>query len=123
MAHTDPQIMAEQLAADLQAKLQIRRGETLAEKLPRARTLLPRPVHRAAAEVAAAAARSAHPKLRKQVDLPAVQAAFQKTQTYLKGIDPKKRRGDMLLSMAASVSVNLLLLAGVLAALIYLMPV
>lgn len=115
--------MADDLARQLREKLAVRRGDTLAEKLPRARTLLPKSVRQAAQLVAAAAERSAHPKLHKQVDLPAVRAAHKLVAQHLAGIDPKARRVDAALGIAANLTVNLALLAIGLVAVTRLLPI
>jgi hypothetical protein len=111
MTVVDPQNLANELAGLLHAKLGIRRGDTLLQKLPLARALLPRAVQRAARVVAEAAKLSGHPKLMKRVDLPAVVAAHRLVADHLRRVDPKERRKDVLLGVALSLAVNLLLLA------------
>ena len=55
--------------------------------------------------------------------LPAVTAAHKRVIQHLSTIDPKSRRVDMALGIAASLSVNLLLLAVGLIALSAALPV
>ena len=110
MSAEDPRNMATDLAALLHEKLGIRRGETVAQKLPLARTLLPRSVHRAARQVADAARLSGHPRLMKQVDAQAVQAAYKLAAGHLRRLDPKERRKGILLGAAVGLAVNLLIL-------------
>ncbi|MEM9967207.1 MAG: hypothetical protein AAF755_03805 [Pseudomonadota bacterium] len=51
---------------------------------------------------------STHPKLRRQVDMAAVQRSHQQILRYLKTVDPADRRRGQLLALAGAVAFNLL---------------
>ena len=102
--------MAGELSSLMGSKARLRGGD-LASKLARARRSLPRAVREEAGEIARAAALSAHPKLRRQIDAERAERAFARVRAHLGAMDPKAARRTAMLNMAAAVSFVFIVLA------------
>ncbi len=103
---------AEHLANLIEERLGIR-GSGLEAKLRRAGRLLPRRVQRDAARLLEAQRLQAHPKLARQVNDGAIQAACRNVEAYLATVDPKSRRMDGIVSLLSSNAINLLATASI----------
>lgn len=103
--------MTGDLAGLMHSQLGLRKGKTLEDKLSRGERLLPRRLRREARILVDGAARSTHPKMRKQLDLPRMERAYADLHAHLSAIDPVKRRVDRLLGILAGIAFNFLLIA------------
>lgn len=94
----------------LQEKLGVQ-GKSLGHALRRAGRRLPRAMRRQAAVLQRAEAMAAHPRLARQVDRRDVDAAYRALSAHLKAIDVAAARRDRLLSLAAAIAFNILVIA------------
>ncbi len=89
-------------------------GDGLAAKLRQAGYRLPRPVRRAGRQLVAASQKSANPRLMKQIDQEALRRAHRRCLTYLRRIDPARRRArlraEALLDLGTKVAISAALL-------------
>lgn len=99
------------LRQQLDAKLGVK-GRDLPQALRRAGHRLPRRVRAKAAIFAAAEQRVGHPKLARQIDGPAVRAAFGEVSAHLRAIDAVDARRGRILGLAGVVAFNVLLILG-----------
>ena len=83
-------------------------GPTFDIRVQRAKARLPRSVHRAALEVAAAHQIAQSPKLRVQLDHDAIASAYDLCFTHLRGLNRAKRRKGVILDTAARIAFALL---------------
>lgn len=123
MSETDPQYMADEIAALMKERLGLSRGESLGVKIILSRSLLPRHIRKAAAVVDKAAQQATHPKLAKQIDMIEVRAAHRVVVDHLRKVDPKERRRGMVLGAAASLAINMLFLIVGMLLLLPLLPI
>lgn len=107
----DINALSDELAEKLGEKLGAKRGDFRA-RMARAGRRLPRAVRRDAKVIDAALKLSAHPKLRRRINLAETQAAHQRIAAHLDGIDRKAQRMDFLLGVLGSLAFNMLLFAG-----------
>lgn len=112
MARTD------RLAQLLEERLDVR-GKSFDAKLRKAGRLLPRHLRMKGRMLADATARADHPRLLRQLDEAALDLAANDLERYLLSIDPWDRRKNIFLSWSASLSFNLLLVAGFVFALLW----
>ena len=91
-------------------------GPTLARRLKRAGRRLPRAVRAAGAEIVAVQAMAENPRLSRLVASERTDAAFATLEAHLKGIDPADRRRGVLLSLAAAVVLDLMIVAALVVA-------
>ena len=104
------QQMADRVSALMEERLGTR-GKDLAAKLHRAGRRLPRKVRAAGDELAKAALMAQNPKLLLQIDHDATARAYDICLKHLSGINPRLRRLDGLVAVAASIAFSLLVLA------------
>lgn len=107
----DPKdIAAKSLAirTQLEAKLGVK-SRDLSQAMRRAGRRLPRGVRAQVAVLTQAEARAGHPKLARQLDAAAVQAAFGDVTAHLHSIDAADARKGRILGLAGAVAFNLLL--------------
>lgn len=97
-----------ELAEMMRERLGVR-GEGLAAKLRRAGRTLPRPVRRAGDMLVETERRTAHPKLRRQVDPQALTEAEAVLRSHLEGIDRADRRRGYWIGVLTPLAFNLLL--------------
>lgn len=109
------QQMADRVAALMEERLGAK-GKGLAAKLHRAGRRLPRKVRAAGEELAQAAAMAQNPKLLLQIDHDAMSAAYDTCIKHLAAINPRIRRMDGLVAVAASVAFSVLAVAVILIA-------
>ncbi len=102
---------ARRLATLIEERLGVR-GRGLEVKLRRAGRSLPRYVRREAAQIVQAMQLSANPKLARQVDPSGIEKAFRKCESWLKTVDPKERRKDVILGFLGVNAFNLLVISG-----------
>ncbi len=102
---------ADRLAALIEERLGVR-GNGLEAKLNRAGRRLPRWVRREAGRLVEARRMAAHPKLMRRTDPDALDRAFGRCESWLRGIDPAERRKDRILGPLAVNAFNLLVVAG-----------
>lgn len=95
-------------ASDMVAEKIGPKGPDLARQARKAGRRLPNAIRADLRRLAEAKGLSAHPKLSRQIDPKAVDAAFTRTIEYLKEIDPADRRKGALLSWLGDNAVNLL---------------
>ena len=91
-------------------------GTGLRRKMNKAGRQLPKWVRRDAETLLEAELIAGHPKMMMKADPERYSRAYKRIRTWLKGIDPNKRRTDRILGMIGSISFNLLLFAGLLIA-------
>ena len=99
------------LSADIDTRLEKRFGARrgpLLKRLRKAGGGVPKRLARDAAVIGQAVELDHHPKLRKRVDGPAVQAAHDRIARHLDSIDPKERRKDFWLGLLGSLAFNIL---------------
>ncbi|MFT6911442.1 MAG: hypothetical protein ACJAQW_000036 [Paracoccaceae bacterium] len=108
--------MTRTLAQLMQTRLGVRRGATFRAKIDHAGRLLPPSLRREALFLIETEQRTAHPKLRMQIDPARVMHAYKGLSAYLRGLDPADRRKGIVLGALASLSFNLLLFGGALTA-------
>lgn len=87
------------------------KGKTLQDALRRAGRQLPRSLRKGGAVLARAEAMAAHPKLARQIDRREVDLAHKALATHLKAIDVADARKGRLLSLAAAIAFNILVIA------------
>jgi hypothetical protein len=110
---TDPQELETEIAglrAAMREKLGVRAG-TLQQAHTSAKRLLPRRVYRSFALLEKAEPYLAHPKLSRTLDHKALTAAQADPRAYLDGIDLADRRKGWWLSLAGSISFNMIALS------------
>lgn len=105
----DPAIQkhCEEIRILIEERLKIK-GRTLAQALKRAGRLLPKWAQRDGRYLVKAQELTAHPKLRLMIDDAKVVKAHQALVDHLKTIDPADRRKGKILSLAGSISFNLI---------------
>ena len=101
---------ADQLAVLIEKKLGIR-GKTLEAKLTKAGRLLPGWAHKEARCLIQAQHFATHPKLAMQADTSRLEKGLRRCETWLKSIDPAKRRKDRILGFMGTSAANMLLVA------------
>lgn len=106
------------LAELMRDRLGIRRGTTLEAKLRHAGRLLPRAERAAGRRLVAAERLWPNPRLRRRIDIAAIEADTARLRTFLERIDPADRRRGLILGILATLAFNFLLLAA--AAIAYL---
>lgn len=87
-------------------------GQGLERKLKRAGRLLPGWVRRDAARLVDAGQLAANPKLARQIDVAALDAAQARITRYLEAQDPREKRTTARLHMAGGLAFRLLIVAG-----------
>jgi hypothetical protein len=100
------------LAALMRARLGIRRGATLEEKLRHAGRLLPRAERRAGRLLVEAERIWPNPRLRRRLDPAALAAAEARLRGWLEAVDRAERRKAVLLGVLATIVVDALLVVG-----------
>jgi len=100
------------LAALMRARLGIRRGATLEEKLRHAGRLLPRAERRAGRLLAEAERSWPNPRLRRRLDPAALAAAEARLRGWLETVDRAERRKAVLLGILATIVADALLVVG-----------
>ena len=111
---------AEDISALLTRVYKIK-GATLAQKLKRARRVLPRGVFRDCQDIANALPNMGHPKLETVLDYPRLMAAQKRALAHLKGIDVRDMRWGKFLNFLGALAFNLILAAAFFAVLIALL--
>lgn len=96
----------------MQQKLNVR-GRNLAQCLRRAGRQLPKSARTSGATLVQAEMLSDNPKTARQVDVHAVDTAYEHLRGHLAGIDVGERRKARLLSLAAAVVGNLIVVVSV----------
>lgn len=107
--------MADRVAALMEERLGIR-GSTLADKLDSGGRRLPRRIRREAEYLAGAAGQAADPAQLAQLDHPRIARAYDACVTHLTRIGPLGRYRAALLALSGRLSVNLLILAAIVVA-------
>lgn len=108
----------ERLSQLLEERLDIH-GKSFEVKLRRAGRLLPRHLRVKGRMLADATSRADHPRLLRQLDEAALDLAATDLERYLLSIDPWVRRKNIFLNWSASLSFNLLMVAGLVFALLW----
>jgi hypothetical protein len=106
--------MTEKLALMMREKLGIRRGKTFAGKIRIGGRLLPRNLRREAKYLIDTQARTAHPKLQKQIDMTRARTAFKQIEKHLAAIDTADQWKGYILGIVAPLTFNFLLIFGAL---------
>ena len=88
-------------------------GVSLEQKLKRAGRRLPRWVRRDAARLIEAGERAANPKLARQIDVAALNAAHKRMTRYLQNTDFDARRKTARINLAAGIVFKILLVGAV----------
>ena len=102
--------LLERISSLLREKLGIR-GNSLEERVRHAGRTLPRYVRRAAAELVNAERMAQQPKMLLRLDPQQVSAAYHTCVTYLEGIDERALKNKALFGFAASVIVQVFVIA------------
>jgi len=102
---------ADEIASLIETRLGVR-GRGLDKKLKRAGRLMPRWVRREAAQLVQAQRLTGYPKLMMQTDPATLDSAYRKCETWLKSVDPGKRRKDRILSFLGTNAANFLMISG-----------
>ncbi len=102
---------ADHLAALMEERLGIR-GNGLRAKLRRAGRLLPSDMRRQAGILLTALDVQNHPKLARQMDERAIDAACRAIEDHLSAINPTERRIDRVIDILSSAALVLLVTAG-----------
>lgn len=118
MSGASIQQMADRVAQLMEERLKLR-GQGLAEKLRRGGRGLPKRLREAGTVLAEAAALAQNPKLQAQIDHELVAAAYDSCLKELGGVNAGERRMTALVNFLASVTVSLMLLAALVAGLLY----
>lgn len=118
MSGASVQQMADRVAELMEQRLRLR-GKGLEEKLRRGGRAVPRRLREAAAVLVEAAELARNPKRMQLVDHEMVAAAYDSCLSQLGAIRPGERRKTAALNMLASAAFSLLVLAGLVAALLY----
>ena len=100
------------LAALMRARLGIRRGATLEEKLRHAGRLLPRAERRAGRLLVEAERIWPNPRLRRRLDPAALAAAEARLRGWLEAVDRAERRRAVVMGVLATIVVDALLVVG-----------
>lgn len=108
---------ADQVAREMGRKLGLR-GRDLAAKLRRSRGMLPGHVKAEAMILADAARKGRDPRLQAQIDLGRASRAHLQCMAWLRTVNPRERRWNRFLDWAASLALQLLILAGAMVVLI-----
>ena len=112
--------MTDKLALMMREKMGVRSGKTFAGKMRIAGRLLPRNLRREAKFLIDTQARTAHPKLQKQVDMTRARAAFVQIEKHLAAIDTADQWKGYVLGIVAPLAFNVLLIfAAVITYLVY----
>jgi hypothetical protein len=106
------QQMADRIAGLMEERLGVR-GKGLSEKMRRGGRLLPRSVRAQAKELAELSEKSKNPKLLVQIDQTRVATCYDTCLRYLSAQRHGSARLRMLLSIAATLALGFLVLAGV----------
>lgn len=112
------QQMADRIAGLMEERLRAK-GNGLADKLARNRSALPRSIHAAAADLAKAAEQAQNPKLFRLLDQEATAANYDLCLRHLNGLNKWQRRRAFTESWALSLTVSLMILAALIAALLH----
>lgn len=107
MAETEITALAERAAELMRQRLGASAGDLPGALRQRGRRL-PRPVRRAAQELAEAAALAGHPRLRQRLDRKRAEQAGARVLSYLEPLGRAERRRRLALSMLGSVAFGLL---------------
>ncbi len=107
MAEVTVEQLAQNIANEMETRMGIG-GRGLAAKLHRGGRLMPRSVRADAKRIAEALPLVRHPKLIRQVDVARLEAAERRVLAWLKTVDPRERRLDMVLGMAGGVALSIL---------------
>ncbi|WP_372604635.1 hypothetical protein [Actibacterium sp.] len=99
--------MAAQISAEIEARLHVR-GPDLKTQLRRVGRRMPGYVRRDARAVAEAQAQADHPKLARQLDLPRLEVAERRVMAWLKTVDPKARRKELLFSIFGGAALSVM---------------
>jgi ATP-dependent exoDNAse (exonuclease V) alpha subunit len=99
------------LAQKLQARLDLRRAATLAEAVQAAGRRLPKPERKAARQLVEAEGYWGHPKLRRQLDGPALDAAAARLRRWIEAKERAERRRGMVIGILATLAFNFLVIA------------
>ena len=91
----------------LETRLGIKSGD-IAARLRKATRHMPRRVKGRVRMLLDAMDMAGHPKLRLMLDMPALDAAASEVADWLQSVDPAERRKDLILSILASLSFNLI---------------
>lgn len=110
MQHSDITAKIRAIQRLLEQKFGVR-SRTLAKGLRRAGRRLPKAVHQDGQALIKAEVLVRNPKVRYQLDLAAVEAAFERMQTHLKAIDvTDRRKGTFLKLLGTAVSQFLIII-------------
>lgn len=118
MSGASIQQMADRVAQLMEDRLKLR-GKGLQEKLRRGGRLVPKRLREAGTVLAEAAALAQNPKLQARIDHEMVAAAYDSCLKELGGVNAGERRMTALVNFLASVTVSLMLLAALVAGLLY----
>lgn len=118
MSGASIQQMADRVAQLMEERLKLR-GQGLAEKLRRGRGRLPKRLRDAAAVLSEAATLAQNPKLQARIDHEMVAAAYDSCLRQLGRVNAGERRKTAALNILASAAFSLLLLAALVAGLLY----
>tara|TARA_R110002095_G_scaffold210915_3_gene198509 strand:+ start:533 stop:907 length:375 start_codon:yes stop_codon:yes gene_type:complete len=110
-SHKEITAKAEALRRQLHIKLGVQ-AQDLEQALRKAGRRLPRRVRGQGARLVAAQKMAGNPKLARQMDGPALSRAYTAVHDHLKAIDVADRRRGMLLSLAAAIALNILVVSG-----------
>jgi len=100
---------AQELATLMEARLGTR-GADLQAKVSRAGRRLPRAIRSQAHVVILSAQLQNSPKLARQIDQAATQAAFDDCKTYFNSLDKSERRKNLALSILAANALNVVII-------------
>jgi len=101
---------ADHLADLIEKKFGVR-GKTLEAKLTKAGRLLPKWARKEAHGLIQAQQFAAHPKLAMQMDTSRLDKGLRRCESWLKSIDPAKRRKDRILALLGTNAANILIVA------------
>lgn len=110
------QTRADKLAQTIEERLGVR-GQGLEAKLARAGRRLPRALRHDLEYIAAALRMEENPRLSRQIDWARIDRGFAAAEHHLRGIDPFERRKTLVINWLAGNAMNLLIVAGLAAAL------
>jgi len=106
---------ADKLAAMIEDKLGVR-GQGLEAKLARAGRRLPKHLRRELGYVVQALLMQENPRLARQIDWARIDSAFAAAEHHLRQVDPTERRLGAVINWLAGNAANLLIVAGLAAA-------
>jgi hypothetical protein len=118
MSGASIQQMADRVAQLMEERLRLR-GKGLQDKLRRGGRTVPKRLREAATVLSEAAALAQNPKMYGQVDYELVAAAYDSCLRQLGSVRAGERRTTAALNILASVAFSLLLLAALVAGLVY----